>query len=74
MRLPAGPVPRVAFVLVRFVKDVEALRRESLRQLLGDEIGGAHAAELRAGGMPVNGNRCCQGLNAPLPQAHNVRS
>jgi len=44
MSLPARPVPGMAFVLVRFVHHLEALRRESLGQLLCDEIGGSHAA------------------------------
>jgi hypothetical protein len=31
--LPARPVPSMAFMLVRFVQHLEALRRESLGQL-----------------------------------------
>ena len=42
--LPARPVPGMAFMLVRFVHHLEALRREGLGQLLCDEIGGSHAA------------------------------
>jgi hypothetical protein len=44
MSLPARPGAGMAFVLVRFVHHLEALRRESLGQLLCDEIGGSHAA------------------------------
>jgi hypothetical protein len=36
----------MAFVLVGFVLDRKALRRESLGQLLCDDIGGSHAAPL----------------------------
>ena len=49
MSLPARPVPGMAFVLVRFVHHLEALRLESLGQLLCDEIGGAHAARITRG-------------------------
>jgi len=70
--LPARPVPGMALMLVRFVHHFEALRRESLGQLLCDDIGGPHAAELRIGAAPVN--CCCQVLNASSAKAHNVRS
>ena len=46
MGLPARPVAGMAFVLVGFVLHLEALRRESLGQLLCDEIGGSHAVPL----------------------------
>ena len=55
MSLPARPVPGMAFVLVRFIHHVKALRRESLGQLLCDEIDGPHAARLREGCRSVNG-------------------
>ena len=56
MSLPARPVPGMAFVLVRFVHHLEALRRESLGQLLCDEIGGAHACpDYERAGVQVNG-------------------
>src|SRR5437763_1320235 len=42
MRLSTGAVPGVAFMLVGFINDAQALRRESLRQLLRDDVGGAH--------------------------------
>jgi hypothetical protein len=65
-------------MLVGFVQHVEALRRESLGQLLCDEIGGPHAARLGEGSPPVNGWYCShrhdQVLNASLTKAHNVRS
>ena len=48
MRLAAGPMARMAFMPMRFVDDAQALRRESLRQLLCDEVGGAHAGPLKA--------------------------
>jgi hypothetical protein len=76
--LPARPVPGMAFVLVGFVQHLEALRRESLGQLLCDEIGGPHAARLGEGSQLVNGWHCSahhdQVLNASLTKAHNVRS
>jgi hypothetical protein len=49
MGLPARPGPGMAFMLVRFIYHLEALRAESLGQLLCDEIGGAHAARIRRG-------------------------
>lgn len=55
MSLPARPVPGMAFVLVRFVHHLEALRLESLGQLLCDQIGGSHAARLGEGRLRVNG-------------------
>ena len=64
MSLPARPVPGMAFVPVQFVHHLEALRFESLGQLLCDEIGGSHAARLRrarvrvnAGCVPIRGRR-----------------
>jgi hypothetical protein len=42
-------------VLVRFVQYLEALRRESLGQLLCDEIGSPHVARLGEGSLSVNG-------------------
>jgi hypothetical protein len=41
-------------VLVRFVHHLEALRLESLGQLLCDQIGGSHAARLGEGRLRVN--------------------
>jgi hypothetical protein len=55
MSLPARPGPGMAFMLVRFVHHLEALRFESLGQLLCDEIGGQHAAHLRRAHAAVNG-------------------
>ena len=43
MRLAAPPVPGMALVLVGFILHLEALGRESLGQLLSDEIDGSHA-------------------------------
>lgn len=58
--LPARPVPGMAFMLVGFIQHFEALRCESLGQLLCEEIGGPHAARLGEGGLPVNGlNLAC---------------
>ena len=42
--LAAGPVSGVAFVLVGFVLDVQALGRESAAQLFGNEIASLHGA------------------------------
>ena len=38
MGLAARPMAGMAVVLVQFVHDIEALRRERRRQLFGDEI------------------------------------
>jgi hypothetical protein len=70
--LPARPVPGMTLVLVRFINHFEALRHESLGQLLCDEIGGSHIARLGERGLPVNGHK--QVLNASPAKAHNVRS
>jgi hypothetical protein len=56
MSLPARPVPGMAFVLVGFIHYIEALWRESLGQLLCDQIGGSHAA-LDSRMIPKSGNR-----------------
>ena len=42
MRLAARPVAGMAFMQMRFVRDVEAFRRESFAQLVGDNVPGAH--------------------------------
>jgi hypothetical protein len=59
MRLPARAVPGMAFMLVGFVHHFDALRRESLGQLLCDQIGRLHASRLkdgrRAGQWPLRG-------------------
>ncbi len=47
MSLPARPPAGMALMFLGFVLDPEALRRESLGQLLCDQIGGSHAARLR---------------------------
>ena len=70
--LPARPVPGMTLVLVRFINHFEALRHESLGQLLCDEIGGSHIARLGERGLPVNGHK--QVLNPSPAKAHNVRS
>ena len=49
VRLPARPVPGMTFVLVGFIQHIEALRSESLGQLLCDGIDGSHIAPLRRG-------------------------
>ncbi len=41
--LSARPVSGMALMLVRFVQNLEALRLESLGQLLRDQIDGSHA-------------------------------
>jgi hypothetical protein len=70
--LPARPMPGMTLVPVRFINHFEALRHESLGQLLCDEIGGSHIARLGERGLPVNGHK--QVLNASPAKAHNVRS
>ena len=55
MSLPARPRAGMALVFEGFVLDLEALRRESLGQLLCDEIDGSHAASMQEGGLRVNG-------------------
>jgi hypothetical protein len=55
MRLPARPVSGMTFVLVGFILHLEALRSESLGQLLCDDIGGSHVVRLGEGGPAVNG-------------------
>ena len=72
MSLPAGPVPGMAFMLVRFINHFEPLRRKSLGQLFCDEIGGSHIARLGERGLPVNGHK--QVLKASPAKAHNIRS
>ena len=42
MRFTAWPVAGMTFVLMRFILDIEARRRESLAQLFRDEILGMH--------------------------------
>ena len=42
MRLPARPMAGVAFMLVGFIDDAQARRRESPGQLLRDDVGYAH--------------------------------
>src|SRR5262249_61522585 len=42
MSLAAGAVAGMSLVPVGFIDDVESLRRQSLGQLLRDEIAGAH--------------------------------
>ena len=47
MRLPARTVPGMAFMLVRFVHDLQALRSESFGQLPGNDIDRLHANRIR---------------------------
>jgi hypothetical protein len=42
--LATGPMSGVAFVLVGFILDLQALRRESIAQLFRDEIACLHIA------------------------------
>ena len=70
--LPARPMSGMAFMLVRFINNLEALRRESLGQLFCDVISGSHSARLGERGLPVNGHK--QVLKASPAKAHNVRS
>jgi hypothetical protein len=54
MGLPARAVSGMALMLMRLINHFEALRHESLGQLLCDEIGGSHIARLGERGFPVN--------------------
>ena len=47
MALPSGPMARMPLVLVGFVDELDAFRRESLRQLSCDEVANAHFIGLR---------------------------
>jgi len=64
--LPARPVSGMAFVLVGFIEHIEALRRESLGQLLCDQIGGPHAAPLRRGQSGGQWLESCLALRSSL--------
>jgi hypothetical protein len=44
--LPAGAVSGVALMLMGFIDHAQAFRRESLRQLLRDDVGGSHRFRL----------------------------
>jgi len=46
-------VPGVPFMLVGFIGHAQAFGRESLRQLLRDDVGGAHRFRPRAGFLIV---------------------
>jgi hypothetical protein len=46
MRLPTRPMPRMAFMQMRFIENRKLLRMESIGQLLRDEIGRSHGCEL----------------------------
>jgi hypothetical protein len=72
MRLPARSMSGMAFMLMGFINNLEALRRESLGQLFCDVIYGSHIARLGERGLPVNGHK--QVLKASPAKAHNVRS
>jgi hypothetical protein len=82
MGLAARPGPGMAFMLVRFVHHVEALRHESLGQLLCDEIGGPHAVRIRRRRRAGQWRRRadspalyrCQDLKVASAKAHSVRS
>jgi hypothetical protein len=42
-------MPGMAFVLMRFIQHLEALRRESLGQLFCDQFGRLHAGRIKHG-------------------------
>lgn len=50
MCLPARPMSGMAFMLVGFIGHTQAFRRESLRQLLRDDVGCPHLLGLSEGG------------------------
>jgi hypothetical protein len=72
MGLPARPVPGMAFVAVGFVDHVEALRGESLGQLLHDEIAGVHGCPLRQPCVSVNATQAWKMLNRSLSRLEAV--
>ena len=83
MRLAARPVAGMAGVQVGLVRDIQALRRESLGQLPGDLILGRHALWLKR--APTEGQPYClvvspteisncQDLKVCCANPHNTRS
>ena len=83
--LPAWPVAGVALVLMRFIHNIEALRRKRSRELFGNEGLNLHGTDLCEGRAGVNGRArrtpgttlgkiICQDLKVPSPTPHSVRS
>jgi hypothetical protein len=66
MSLPAGPMPGMPCVLMGFVDHIEAFGRESLGQLLRDQIAGSHG--LRLAGAPGGGQ--CRGTAKNARREH----
>jgi len=64
MGLPAQPMTGMASVLLGFVNHVEALGREGLSQLFGDEVAGAHGFGLA--GVGCEGQCCCVAENCSI--------
>jgi hypothetical protein len=63
MRLPAWTCASVTFVLVGFINDGEAFRRESRGQFLREQVGCSQVYQLGNGIKAVNGllppESCC---------------
>src|SRR4029079_7766677 len=55
MGLAAQPVPGVSLVLMRFIHNIEALRRECSRELFGHEGLNLHGTDLCEARAGVNG-------------------
>ena len=86
MGLAAGPVPGMAGMVVRFVLDIEALRRESSDELFGDPVFDLHEnvrkgapasgqlGESEAPHLTSLGKTICQDLKVSAAPIHNDRS
>ena len=82
MGLAARPVAGMALVLMRFIHNIEALRRESGGELFGDlglHLHGTDLCEGGAGGQSAEAARplgkiICQDLKVSSPTPHNARS
>src|ERR1041385_2311310 len=81
MRLSARPVAGMTFVLVRLIEHAQAFGRESLGQLLRDEIMSSHRSGLAIAGTygQLSGSSdarhfCLSSLRASPWRPHNGRS
>jgi hypothetical protein len=79
MALAPAAVTGVSLVQVGFIHHFESIRRESLSQLLRDQIPRAHPSRIDVRRGRVNRGRTmhgrgCQGLNVGCGRAHTDRS
>src|SRR5438067_1631879 len=82
MGLAARPMAGMALVLMRFIRNVETLRRERGGELFGDSGLNFHGTDLCEGGASVNRTEAarpvqktiCQDLKVSSPTSHNARS